>query len=124
MCQGDGCESEENIREWLKRKYIVIIYNQIRFDSEEYFMDSVVPEARMAYIPISSQTKDIIAHKIQLTSLELQDYDVIMLDEVTLTSIDNLFTMRKYDVQPFEMPDPFWVSVSFEMDLSVMHIER
>ena len=22
------------------------------------------------------------------------------------------------------MPDPFWVSVSFEMDLSVMHIER
>ena len=27
MCQGEGCESEENIREWLKRKYIVIVYN-------------------------------------------------------------------------------------------------
>ena len=28
MCEGaDYCESEENIREWLKRKYIVILYN-------------------------------------------------------------------------------------------------
>ena len=28
MCVGaDYCESEENIREWLKRKYIVILYN-------------------------------------------------------------------------------------------------
>ena len=54
MCEGDGCESEENIREWLKRKYIVIIYNHIRFDSESYFEGSRVAESRIAYIPISS----------------------------------------------------------------------
>lgn len=47
MCLGEGCESEENIREWLKGKYIVIIYNQIRFDSQQFFMDSRVAEARL-----------------------------------------------------------------------------
>ena len=47
-----------------------------------------------------------------------------MLDEVTLTNLDDLFTVRKYDVIPFEMPDKFWVSVTFEMDLNVTHIER
>ena len=47
-----------------------------------------------------------------------------MLDEVTLTDLDDLFTVKKYDVLPFEMPDKFWVSVTFEMDLNVWHIER
>ena len=64
MCEGEGCESEENIREWLKRKYIVIIYNQIRFDSERYFMDSKIAESRLTYIPLSSQTRQIIPYKI------------------------------------------------------------
>ena len=28
MCEGaDYCESEENIREWLRHKYIVLLYN-------------------------------------------------------------------------------------------------
>lgn len=64
MCEGEGCESEEAIREWLKRKYIVIIYNHIRFDTEQYFMDSIVRESRLAYIPISSQTQEIISFKV------------------------------------------------------------
>ena len=84
MCIGeDNCESEENIREWLKRKYIVILHNQIRFDSEQYFADSRVPESRIIYIPISSQNREIISFKVQTTNLELQDYDTMMLDEVT-----------------------------------------
>ena len=47
-----------------------------------------------------------------------------MLDEVTLTNLTDLFTVRKVDVLPFEMPDKFWVSVSFEMDLNIMQFER
>ena len=27
MCTGDGCDSEEEIRNWLKKKYIYILYN-------------------------------------------------------------------------------------------------
>ena len=105
MCKGDGCESEENIREWLKRKYIVIIYNIVRFNSEEYFDGSRVAESRIAYIPVSSQNREIISFKIQKTNLELQDSDIIMLDEVTLLQLDDLFTLRKYDVLPYEFTD-------------------
>ena len=47
-----------------------------------------------------------------------------MLDEVTLTNLTDLFTVKKVDTLPFEMPDKFWVSVSFEMDLNMMHFER
>ena len=32
MCEGSGCESESDIREWLKNKYIVLLYNHVRFD--------------------------------------------------------------------------------------------
>ena len=74
MCQkeeGKDCESEEEIRNWLKKKYIVIVYNQIRFDSEKYFENSRVPEARIAYVPISSQVREEIAFKIHRTNLEL-----------------------------------------------------
>ena len=56
--------------------------------------------------------------------MELQDHEVIMLDEVTLTDLTDLFTVKKVEVIPFEMPDKFWVSVSFEMDMNVMHFER
>ena len=38
--------------------------------------------------------------------------------------MDDLFTVRKYDVIPYEMSNNNWVSVSFEMDLNMIHIER
>ena len=34
MCEGeDYCESVDNIRKWLRRKWIVLLYNEKRFDS-------------------------------------------------------------------------------------------
>ena len=54
MCEGEGCESEENIRKWLKGKFIVLLYNQARFDQDRYFSDSKVKESRIQYIPVSS----------------------------------------------------------------------
>ena len=55
MCKNKTiCESEENIRQWLRGKYILLLYNQVRFDSEAYFYESAVKESRLAYIPISS----------------------------------------------------------------------
>ena len=35
MCSGhDYCKTEEEIRDFLSGKYIVLLYNQIRFDAE------------------------------------------------------------------------------------------
>ena len=55
MCDdGPECESEENIRKWLSGKYIVLLYNEVSFDTERYFDESKNFYSRLMYIPISS----------------------------------------------------------------------
>ena len=55
MCEGESyCESQEDIKKWLQRKFIVLLYNQIRFDSENFLDNAKIKESRLAYIPISS----------------------------------------------------------------------
>ena len=59
-CTGkDYCKSEEEVRDWLRRKYIVILYNQVRFDTEQYFENSRVEESRIKYIQINSQVNEL-----------------------------------------------------------------
>ena len=48
------CESDLKIREYLRGKYVLLLYNQIRFATDSYFHESAVKEARVAYIPVSS----------------------------------------------------------------------
>jgi len=57
MCEGgeaNGCETEADTREWLKRKFIVIMYNHKRFLTEGFFDDATINESKLFYIPISS----------------------------------------------------------------------
>lgn len=55
MCEGKPiCKTEREIRDWLSGKYIVLLYNQIRFKTDEFGADSVIKEARIKYIPVSS----------------------------------------------------------------------
>ena len=80
MCEpGNGiiCKDESEIREWLARKYIVVMYNHKRFDVEGFFDNSSIAESKLFYIPVSSQTRQIIPFKVQQTHLELQDTDWI-----------------------------------------------
>ena len=55
MCQDKTiCRSRDEIRDWLSGKYIVLLYNQIVFQSDEFGDSSVAKESRLTYIPISS----------------------------------------------------------------------
>ena len=38
----DYCRSEEEIDEYMKDKYLLMLRNQIRFDSSLYYYDSIV----------------------------------------------------------------------------------
>ena len=59
MCEGhDYCKTEREIRDWLSGKYIVLLYNQVRFKTEEFGSDSLVKEARIMYIPVSGGASD------------------------------------------------------------------
>ena len=50
----DDCFSKEETKEWLQRKFIVLLYNQRRFDPNTFHEGTRIEEARIAYVPISS----------------------------------------------------------------------
>ena len=76
--------------------------------------------AQLDYIPISSQNREIIPHKIVQTYLELQDYEVIKLDSVTRIEMSDLFRLNKQAVLPYEKFDNTWMSVTVEMNLDLI----
>ena len=61
MCVGhDYCESKEDILKWLAGKYVLILYNQIRFNTEDFFENTLNKVSVLEYIPISSQIRQLI----------------------------------------------------------------
>ena len=47
--------------------------NQIRFSTSDFDDAKVAHEAKFIYIPISSQVREELVYKVQLTDLNLQD---------------------------------------------------
>lgn len=81
MCTGhDYCKKETEIREWLRGKFIVVLHNQIIFDTQEYGEDAMVKQSMITYNSVSSQVREILPFKVQKTAVELQDFDFINLD--------------------------------------------
>ena len=55
-CTGEmHCKSEEEIDEFMRGKYLLLLNNQIRFDSKEYHEDSIKLESRIRWITISTK---------------------------------------------------------------------
>ena len=72
MCEGHSyCEKKEDIQKWLQRKFIILVYNQIRFNPEGYSEDTQISESRVSYIPISGRVRQTIPFSIQITHLYL-----------------------------------------------------
>ena len=66
------CKSEEEIVKFLMEKYILILQNNLRFDTEKHSEESVViKESRLIWHPISSQIRQIIPNSIQVVDLAL-----------------------------------------------------
>ena len=47
-----------------------------------------------------------------------------MLNDVTLTPIEDLFTLNKKEILPYEFKDQVWISVTIEMDLDRVSYSR
>lgn len=125
MCQGhDYCKSKEEIREWLMGKYIVLLYNQVRFMAEEFGVGSLAKEARILYIPISSQIRQLIPLQVNVADLYLQDYMSMELNELTLDVKKDLFNIERQIILPYEKHDDVWVSVSLERNLALTEFSR
>ena len=103
MCTGHSyCKNEREVRDWLKRKFIVILHNQIRFDTQVYGKGAVVKESRLIYHGVSSQISVIVPFKVQKTEIELHDFDVIKLDKFTMYESEGLFGLEQVADRSYE----------------------
>ena len=83
---GEYCHTEEEIAEWLQRKFIVILENQARFLNEDYedtsFNGPFMKESRLKWAGIYSNPllRQELVNKIKRTDLVLQDSRAIHLN--------------------------------------------
>ena len=48
------CLSDEDITTFTMNKFILVLYNQVRFDSSKYGEDAITKESRVQWVPINS----------------------------------------------------------------------
>ena len=67
------CKSDTEIKTWLQRKFILVLYNQKRFRLEAFNKSKIVPESRSEWVPINSQIREEVVYTVSLMQLNLQD---------------------------------------------------
>ena len=67
------CKSNEEITEFMKGKYMLLMSNQIRFEPKVFGEESIVAESSVAWYRPSLQKQEGIIFEIVRTKLELQD---------------------------------------------------
>lgn len=98
------CKSDEEITVWLRRKFVVVVWNQIRFSTRVFNGTKINHESRFIYVPVNSQVREEIVHKVYLTDLRLQDEEYIQIGDYTE---DNIVTFNHKHTanRPYEFPD-------------------
>ena len=57
------CKSDEAIIEWLRRKFVIIHSNQMRFNSRDYnSLDKISREAKFEYFPVNTILREEIVN--------------------------------------------------------------
>ena len=61
----------------------MIVYNQASFDKDGYSTEEArILHSYIEYIPISSQIKETVPYKVEMTALELHDGTFLMMDDL------------------------------------------
>ena len=70
---GGVCKSEKEIKSYLRRKFIVTLHNQVRFNTMDYSEERMVRESVLTWYPVDSQLRQEHVVQVQVTELQLQD---------------------------------------------------
>ena len=84
---------EEKIYNHLEGNNIILLTNQIRFDSIYYRSESVRQESILSWLPINPVMRIRDSFRVVKTEVELQDLHVD-LDDVTVFGADSLFELK------------------------------
>ena len=61
------CKSQEEITAFIRNKFLLILYNQVRFDSTRYEWDSIIHESKIMWLPVNSQVQQTTPFKVLTT---------------------------------------------------------
>ena len=78
----DDCKSEEEVAEYMEDKFMLLLSNQIRFDSSRYSEESIVKESRLLWLNTNTENQLEQTFYIRKTFINLQDL-AIDLDHYT-----------------------------------------
>ena len=116
------CKDEETINNFIKTRYLLILSNQVRFDTTKYGSESIVRESHIHWLPVTTQVQQNVPYLLTLTNLELQD-ELIHLEEFTEHS-NILFKLERLPQRPYEFFPDLIMSTSFELTPNMIMVER
>ena len=76
------CKSEEEFNRAAQYVDMVMLTNQIQFDSNKYGQESIVPQTKIFWIPFNFQHASSVPFKVKKLELSLQD-EILNLDWIT-----------------------------------------
>ena len=65
------CKSEEEINEYMRKRYLILLTNQIRFDPNNLGKEAIVKESVIEWFRLSVKTQQDFPKLLTLTNLEL-----------------------------------------------------
>ena len=117
------CKTDEQITKFFMNKFIMIVYNQIRFDTRYFDKSSIIPETRIMWVPVNTQIRQTTPFKISTTQLILQD-TIINLDDMTALTDDTIFSLEQKPLMPYEKDLITQMDITVEMNLNNIVISR
>ena len=95
------CKSEDDIKKFLRNKYVLLLYNQVRFDSNFYGQEAIRRESQIKWITINTQIQMSSPYTLSQTQLFLQD-QAINLDDLTELDDNTIFKLEPLPAQSYE----------------------
>ena len=89
---------------WLRRKNILLYYNQKRFLYEKYSEEKLVSESRTNLIPINSQMREEKVFQLTITDLYLQD-NRFDFTQIGTNKPERVFKFVEKKSRPYEEDD-------------------
>ena len=67
------CKSNAEVREWMKNKYIILVYNRQLFQSEKFGDETFSRHSFLDWNPMNAETIEMKRYSIQIQTLTSQD---------------------------------------------------
>lgn len=70
----EPCKSEEEITRWLRRKFLLTLTNQKRFEQDNYDHDEMIHHvSHLKWNPIASTVRKELVNEIRVQEIQAQD---------------------------------------------------